>query len=98
MQRSRGLNEHIEAPESFCCHWLIKLQPPLYPLRREVSEGGETKQKHFVLNVGAVSRVGQLGSLMGFFSVKMLVSFCFCLIKAMGNIVERGRHPRIPEV
>lgn len=57
-----------------------------------------TKQKHFVLNVGAVSRVGQLGSLMGFFSVRLLVSFCFCSIKAMGNIVERGRHPRIPEV
>uniref|UniRef100_A0A8C6WPH1 Lysosomal Pro-X carboxypeptidase n=1 Tax=Neogobius melanostomus TaxID=47308 RepID=A0A8C6WPH1_9GOBI len=29
-----GMNELTEAPESFCCHWLIKLQPLLFPLRK----------------------------------------------------------------
>lgn len=32
--RGPGLNELTEAPESFCCHWLIKLQPLLFPLRK----------------------------------------------------------------
>lgn len=61
-------------------------------------EGEKTKQKHFVLNVEAASWVGNSEASWGSYSVKLLVSFCFCLIKTTGNIAERGRYPGIPEV
>lgn len=39
--RSRSLNEHIEALESFCCHWLLKLQLFCFHRRRKWARKGK---------------------------------------------------------
>lgn len=90
----------LRPPESFWCHWLIKSLPPLCPLRREVSEegggaGGGNKTKTFCIRRWCCFKGWTAQQPHGaVFSVKLLVSFCFCLIKNTGNLVERERYPQ----
>lgn len=62
--------------------------------------GGDNKTKtFFIKRRGCFQGVGQLGRLMGVWKSRFLSFFlllCLCLITATGNIVERGRCPRVP--
>lgn len=88
------MNEHIEAPRIFLVSLAHKIAAS-FVSTEEGSErgGGKTKQKHFVLSVGAVSRGRTTRQPHGAVSsVRLLVSLCFCFIKNTGNFrVERRK-------